>query len=157
MARLGLLRTRSGPSQPEGPVSAPAVCDASPKPGQAEPGRTEPGQVEPGQAEPGPQRLPFYPRLLRLHHVRPSAWQRALLGEGMVLTGGVLALADLASAWTVLVLPVAVAGVVKGHDVLAGALPPTATPAAASSVEGAPAVDVPPVEAHVPRRRRAAP
>lgn len=65
-------------------------------------------------------RPPLYPRLLRLHTVHPSAWQRAVLGEGMAVLGGLLALADLASAWSVLVLPVAVGVVVKAHDVLAG-------------------------------------
>jgi hypothetical protein len=35
-----------------------------------------------------------------------------------------LALADLATAWTLVVLPLAVAAVVKAHDVLAGLLEP---------------------------------
>ena len=67
-------------------------------------------------------RPPLYPRLLRLRHVRPKAWQRAALGEGALALAGLLVLADLASAWTLLVLPLAVALVVKGHDVLAGLL-----------------------------------
>jgi hypothetical protein len=67
-------------------------------------------------------RTPFYPRLLRLRHVHPNAWQRALLGEGALAVAAVLVLADVATAWTLLVLPVAVAVVVKGHDLLAGAL-----------------------------------
>ncbi|MDP9182194.1 MAG: hypothetical protein M3P04_05395 [Actinomycetota bacterium] len=67
-------------------------------------------------------KAPLYPQLLRLKHVHPNAWQRALLGEGMAVAGGLLALADVASAWSVLVLPVAVAGVVKAHDMLAGHL-----------------------------------
>ncbi len=65
---------------------------------------------------------PLYPRLLHLQHVHPNSWQRAVLGEGMVAIGGLLAMADLASAWSMLVLPVAVAGVVKAHDLLAGRL-----------------------------------
>jgi len=65
---------------------------------------------------------PFYPQLLRLKHVHPNAWQRAVLGEGMILAGGLLALADVASAWSMLVLPAAVAVVVKAHDLLAGHL-----------------------------------
>ncbi|MGZ6826739.1 MAG: hypothetical protein ACXVGH_08085 [Mycobacteriales bacterium] len=73
-------------------------------------------------------RPPLYPRLLRLQHVHPNAWQRALLGEGMAGLGLLLAMADLASAWSVLVLPVAVAGVVKAHDVLAGVLAGPAAP-----------------------------
>lgn len=65
---------------------------------------------------------PLYPRLLHLQHVHPNAWQRAVLGEGMAVVGGLLAMADLASAWSVVVLPVAVGAVVKAHDVLVGHL-----------------------------------
>ena len=71
---------------------------------------------------------PLYPQLLQLKHVHPNAWQRAVLGEGMAVLGGLLALADVASAWSVVVLPVAVAGVVKAHDVLAGRLQPAVVP-----------------------------
>ena len=67
-------------------------------------------------------RKPLYPRLLRLRHVKPNAWQRALLGEGAIALAAVLVLADLATAWTLLVLPVAVAVLVKLHDVTAGLL-----------------------------------
>ena len=67
-------------------------------------------------------RTPLYPRLLRLRHVHPNGWQRALLGEGALAVAAVLVLADLATAWTLLVLPVAVAVVVKCHDLVAGAL-----------------------------------
>ena len=66
--------------------------------------------------------LPLYPRLLRLRHVRPGAWQRAALAEGVVGVAVLLVLADVASAWTLLALPLAVAGMVKAHDVLAGLL-----------------------------------
>src|SRR3954462_5881091 len=69
-----------------------------------------------------PARRPLYPRLLRLHHVHPNAWQRALLGEGALAVAVLLVLADLATAWILLILPVAVAAVVKAHDVLAGRL-----------------------------------
>lgn len=67
-------------------------------------------------------RAPLYPTLLRLQHIHPNAWQRALLGEGMAGLGLLLAMADLASAWSVVVLPLAVGAVVKCHDVLAGIL-----------------------------------
>jgi hypothetical protein len=70
----------------------------------------------------GPVRRPLYPRLLRLRHIRPNAWQRALLGEGALGVAALLVLADLATAWTLLVLPVAVAVVVKANDLLAGLL-----------------------------------
>ena len=65
---------------------------------------------------------PLYPRLLRLRHINPNAWQRALLGEGALGGAVLLVLADLATAWTLLVLPIAVALVVKAHDLLAGRL-----------------------------------
>ena len=71
---------------------------------------------------------PLYPQLLHLQHVHPNAWQRAVLGEGMALLGALLAMADLASAWAILVLPVAVAVVVKAHDLVAGQLQRTDSP-----------------------------
>ena len=70
------------------------------------------------------RRVPLYPRLLRLRHVAPNAWQRAVLGEGALAVAVLLVLADLATAWTLFVLPLAVAAVVKAHDVLAGFLAP---------------------------------
>jgi hypothetical protein len=66
---------------------------------------------------------PLYPRLLRLRNVHPNGWQRAALVEGMAILGGLAALADRATAWAPLILPVAAAAVVKFHDVLAGVLP----------------------------------
>ena len=65
---------------------------------------------------------PLYPRLLQLKNIHPNSWQRAALGEGMAVVGVLLALADLASAWSIVVLPVAVAVVVKAHDVVSGLL-----------------------------------
>lgn len=73
-------------------------------------------------------RRPIYVRLLDLHHVRPSGWQRAALGEGSVIVAVLVVLADLASAWLLVVLPLAVAAVVKGHDVLAAGLQPVGGP-----------------------------
>jgi hypothetical protein len=67
---------------------------------------------------------PLYPRVLRLKHVQPKAWQRALLVEGMAIAGGLVALADKATSWAPLILPAAAAVVVKFHDILAGLLPP---------------------------------
>jgi hypothetical protein len=66
---------------------------------------------------------PAYWRLLRLRHVHPNGWQRALLVEGVLAVAAILTLADVASAWTLLALPLAAALVVKGHDLLAGMLP----------------------------------
>ncbi len=86
-------------------------------------------------------RRPLYCRLLALRHVRPNAWQRALLAEGTIALAAILVLADLATAWTLLVLPLAVALVVKAHDLLAGVLTRTG-PRAAPAVERQ-AADVP--------------
>jgi hypothetical protein len=81
------------------------------------------------EVEPAPKKTPLYPRLLRLRHVHPNAWQRAVLGEGAIGVAVLLVLADLATAWTLIALPVAVAVVVKAHDLVAGLLerpPPSA-------------------------------
>jgi hypothetical protein len=69
---------------------------------------------------------PFYPRLLRLKNIHPNAPVRALLGEGMAALGFLASPggADIAPFWAIVVLPVAMAGVVKAHDLLAGALRP---------------------------------
>lgn len=82
----------------------------------------------------GRRRPPLYPRLLHLRHVHPNAWQRAVLGEGAIVLAVVLVLADVASAWTLLALPVGVALVVKAHDVLAGLL---SSPAGTAHDDGA--------------------
>jgi len=84
---------------------------------------------EPSTAE--KSRTPLYPRLLRLRHIAPNAWQRALLGEGALALAALLVLADLATAWTLLVLPLAVAVVVKAHDLLAARLSANDPPLAA--------------------------
>ncbi|HVX70247.1 MAG TPA: hypothetical protein VHA79_11225 [Mycobacteriales bacterium] len=65
---------------------------------------------------------PLYWRLLRLRYTRPNGWLRALYFEGSVALGVVLVLAEVASVWTIVVLPVIVAVVVKANDVLAGNL-----------------------------------
>ncbi len=74
-----------------------------------------------GPASPAPAAA-LYPRLLRLRHIHPNAWQRAVLGEGVLILAALLVLADLATAWALLILPLAVAVVVKAHDLLAGVL-----------------------------------
>jgi hypothetical protein len=91
---------------------------------------------------------PLYPRLLRLRHVNPSAWQRAMLVEGTLLVGALAALADKVTAWAPLILLAAVAVIVKFHDLLTGVLYPAApagdqttepTAEAASDTDRAPA------------------
>ena len=65
---------------------------------------------------------PLYVRALRLQHLRLPTWLRVMLAEGSFVLGILLALADVASAWVIVVLPLAVAAMVKFHDVLQGAL-----------------------------------
>jgi hypothetical protein len=65
---------------------------------------------------------PLYWRALRLHNLRPNGWQRAVLVEGVLGVSVILVLADVASAWTLLVMPLASALVVKSHDWLVGML-----------------------------------
>lgn len=69
-----------------------------------------------------PRKPPLYWRLLRLRHIHPNGWQRALLAEGVLAVALVLVLAEKASVWTLLVLPVVVAALVKVNDLLAGGL-----------------------------------
>lgn len=83
-------------------------------------GGDEPAKTD----EKAKEKHPLYPRLLRLQHVHPNAWQRAVLGEGAIGVAALLCLADVASLWTLVVLPVGVAAVVKAHDLLEGVLNP---------------------------------
>ena len=73
---------------------------------------------------------PLHARLLGLRSLRLRAWQRAVLGEGSLVVSALLVLADLVSAWALLVLPAVVAALVKAHDVLAGQLRRPRTPTA---------------------------
>jgi hypothetical protein len=99
------------------PYVPPAAVDPSPRSWTV----AEPASwVAPAEAA-GPP--PLYWRVLRLHHVRPNGWQRALLVEGVIATAVTLALADVASAWALVALPAATAVMVKANDVLAGLLP----------------------------------
>jgi hypothetical protein len=63
-------------------------------------------------------RGPILPRLLRLRSIRPGVLQRFWLVEGVGLVASLLVLADVASAWTLLVLPAVSALMVKLHDVV---------------------------------------
>jgi hypothetical protein len=74
------------------------------------------------------RKAPMYWRLLRLRHVHPNGWQRAVLLEGMVAVALVLVLAGVASLWTLLALPVVAASLVKVHDLLVGGIRRAARP-----------------------------
>lgn len=112
---------------------------------------------------------PIYPKILRLKHLHPSAWQRAALVEGSITVGAVAALADQVTAWTPVILPVAVAAVVKFHDVLTGILrpgplpravqlaPTTAAPVAVAPVVVAPTLSPAAKPAAVPQPEPAQP
>ncbi|MGY0233388.1 hypothetical protein [Longispora urticae] len=69
---------------------------------------------------PQPHR-PLYARVLRLRHVHPGGLMCFLLLEGSVLLAVLLSMAELVSWWSVLVLPLVVAVMVKVNDVVAGA------------------------------------
>ena len=68
------------------------------------------------------RRRPMYAKVLRLRHVDPSGWQRAVFLEGSLAVAAILTLSGSTSVWSLLVLPIVVAVVVKGHDLLAGRL-----------------------------------
>ena len=109
---------------------------------------------DPSAGEPR-EKKPLYPRLLRLQHIQPNAWQRAALGEGAIGVGVLLAMADLATAWGIVVLPVAVAAIVKAHDALQGLLDPREDRARETSGDQpVPDGDAPPPTASEPARGR---
>lgn len=79
------------------------------------------GQVRSGRSVPAPGR-PFYARALSLRHLNPGGVLCFLFFEGTIALGVLLALAELTTWWSVLVLPVTVAAMVKINDAVAGAL-----------------------------------
>ena len=95
------------------------------QPGLHQPGGDEVDVHHAGVSEPGDQAdvrrpRPLYARLLRLRHTALSRWQAVVLFDGVLVVGVLMALAEVASAWTPVVLPAAVALVVKAYDVVAG-------------------------------------
>lgn len=95
---------------------------------------------------------PLYARMLRLRYLSPSGFLCFVFLEGAVALGILLALAELVSWWGVLVLPVAVATMVKLNDAVTGALirpvppPGLISPAPTMPVQSAPAVQPPAVQ-----------
>jgi hypothetical protein len=101
--------------------AAPGDSQSQERPDEDEPRRGVLGRLlAPKETDTETPREPLYPRLLRLRYVHPSGLQRALLVEGTAFVGLLWALADKATWWTPVVLPIAAAGVVKFHDVLTG-------------------------------------
>lgn len=86
-------------------------------------------------------RPPLFARLLRLRHLRLRRWQTAIFVDATIAVAVVLVLAELATAWTLLVLPLAVALVVKLNDVVAGVLAGPAETTTAPPPEGDGAVE----------------
>jgi len=64
---------------------------------------------------------PLYVRVLRLKHLRLGGFVCGLLFEGVMAAAVLLSLAELVTWWSVLILPVTVAAVVKINDLVAGA------------------------------------
>lgn len=75
---------------------------------------------------------PLYARLLGLQYLRPGGVLCFVYFEGSIALAVLLGLAELVSWWAVLVLPMAVAVMVKLNDVVAGSVagPPTRSPIA---------------------------
>lgn len=114
--------TRTDPATTPNPWGAPPEGSIPPgAPAQSPWTATPPPVVgvPPASAAGGTTKPPLYWRLLRLRQVQPNGWQRATLVEGVVGLSVVLVLADVASAWTLLILPLTSAAVVKAHDLLA--------------------------------------
>ncbi|WP_051366843.1 hypothetical protein [Hamadaea tsunoensis] len=65
-------------------------------------------------------RPPYYARILRLKYLRPGGLLCFFFFEGAIALATLLAMAELVSWWAVLVLPGAVAAMVKINDVIAG-------------------------------------
>jgi predicted secreted protein len=64
----------------------------------------------------------MYARVLGLQYLRPSNLLCFAFFEGAIALAALLALAELAQWWVVLVLPLSVAAMVKLNDVIAGAV-----------------------------------
>ncbi|MCD0447148.1 hypothetical protein LO763_26375 [Glycomyces sp. A-F 0318] len=67
-------------------------------------------------------RRPWYARMLRLKHLYLSNVWCVLLFEGVLALAVLMALTELVSWWVVLILPLAVAAMVKLNDFIAGTL-----------------------------------
>ena len=65
-------------------------------------------------------RPPMYARLLRLRNIHPGGLLCFLFFEGALGLAVLLSLAELVTPWTVIILPVMVALMVKVNDVVAG-------------------------------------
>ena len=70
------------------------------------------------------ERRPMYAKVLGVRHLDLSGLVCFILFEGALGLATLLALAELASWWTVIVLPAAVAAMVKFNDMVAGSLRP---------------------------------
>lgn len=67
-------------------------------------------------------RRPWYSRALGIRHLYLSNAMCVLFFEGSVALAVLMALTELVSWWVVLILPLAVAAMVKLNDFVAGAL-----------------------------------
>ena len=65
---------------------------------------------------------PLYARMLRLTYIQPGGVLCFVFFEGTIALALLLSLAELVNWWSVVLLPLCVAGIVKINDVVAGAL-----------------------------------
>ncbi len=126
-ARFALLAASASDTATTGGIGGGSAGPAGePEPPDPDEEESPPGLLgrlfAPKETEDEAPRDPLYPRLLRLEHVHPNGWQRALLVEGMAFVGLLGALADKASWWAPVVMPVAAAAVIKFHDALSGVI-----------------------------------
>ncbi len=65
---------------------------------------------------------PLYARMLRLTYIQPGGVLCFLFFEGTIALALLLSLADLVNWWSVVLVPLCVAALVKINDIVAGAL-----------------------------------
>lgn len=96
---------------------------------------------------------PVYARALRLRYLRPGGLLCFLYFEGSIALGVLLALAELAPWWGILVLPTVVAAMVKLNDTVA--YNHARVRPAPAHVRSRPTPSRPPLRASVPQARAA--
>jgi predicted secreted protein len=97
---------------------------------------------------------PVYAKVLGLQYLRPSSLLCFAFFEGAIVLAALLALAELAQWWVVLILPMSVAAMVKLNDVIAGAVVKAGSSVGAPKALGR--ATVPLAASHGRARRRSA-
>lgn len=85
---------------------------------------------------------PLYARALRLDYLRPSGAACGFFFEGMIAVAMLLSLAELVTWWSVIILPLLVAVLVKVNDMVAGVFADSAISRQLSRARGVARVSV---------------